>query len=325
MPDISLTVQNVNGDPATSGGNINITTGTTVGVVFNEVGSIPDLTVEAGDTITVDGYVYTYEYLGSGDVRSDPDQSAAFIRITGSSDPTAPLPVGTTYAVDLTGSPDDPDYPNLQNGNTQLDVSDLDAGGGSGGGVPFPCFTLGTQIMTPEGEVPVENLQVGDAVTTMDNAAQTIRWIGRRRLWATRNLAPIIFQSGTLDNASQLSVSPSLRIHVSGWRAKLISGNTDVLVAAKHFLHLDGVHQAQPGFVEYFHILLDRHEIIFANGQPAESLHCHPGSMELVDQESRDEILRIFPELKMQNLPASPTARKCLRRFEAEVLLNRAV
>ncbi|WP_299357083.1 Hint domain-containing protein [uncultured Shimia sp.] len=323
MPDISLTVQNVNGDPASSGGNVNITTGTTVGVVFNEVSALPEITVEPGDTVTIDGIVYTYEFLGSGDVGNDPDQPAAFIRLTGSSESNAPLTEGTTFAIDLTGPIDDPDYPNLPNGNTKLTVSDLEmpgGGSGSGGGVPFPCFTRGTLIATPEGDLPIESLQVGDAVTTMDNSSQIIRWIGRRRLWASKTLAPIIFPAGTLDNTSQLSVSPSHRILVTGWHAELVSGNLEVLVAAKHFQRFEGVHQAKPGIVEYFHILLDRHEIIFANGQAAESLHCHQGSLALVDSESREEILEIFPELRQRSSHTHSTVRPCLRQFEAEAL-----
>lgn len=324
MPDIVLTVQNVNGDPASSAGNINITTGTTIGVVFNEVNSPPDLTVEPGDTVTIDGFVYTYEFLGTGDVRGDPLQAAAFIRLTGSSDPAAPLPVGTTYAIDLTGSPDDPDYPNLQNGNTQLRVSDLIPGGpgGPGGGVPFPCYVRGTRIRTDRGEIAIERLQVGDLVQTLDGGLQPIRWIGRRLMWADRDLAPIVFAPHALENTTTFAVSPCHRVLVSGWRAELVSGNTEVLVAAKHFLGRDGVYQAPPGVVEYFHILLNRHEIIFADGQPAESLHCQQDSLQLVDAESREEILKIFPELRVPDFPASSTARPCLKLHEAKVLLN---
>ena len=120
MATISLVLQNVNGDPFTSGGNINITTGTTSDAVFNETsGSVSLSTVLTNDSVTIGGFTYYYQYLGSGDVRGDPDQPAAFIRIT-SSEAGAPLAVGDTFAIDLTGQPGDAGYPNLQNGNTQL-------------------------------------------------------------------------------------------------------------------------------------------------------------------------------------------------------------
>jgi hypothetical protein len=321
MADITLKVQNVNGDPASTGGNINIVTGPPVEVVFNEAGSPPNLAVAPGDTITVDGVVYTYAYLGTGDVRGDADQTGAFIRLTGSSDPSAPLPVGTTYAIDLDGSPDDPDYPNLQNGNTKLEVSDLDGTGGGGGAPPFPCFTPGTRIETPDGPRAIETLVVGDLVLTLDHGPQPIRWIGRRRLCADRDLSPIVFAPGVLGNRRRLAVSPCHRILVTGWRAEMICGRDEMLVAAKHFLDMDGVYRAPPGPVVYMHLLCDRHEILFAEGQATESLHCQQDSLSLVDPEGQAEILRIFPELGQGSLPAAPTCRPCARGHEARVLL----
>ena len=64
MPTISLTLQNVNGDPLTSGGSINITTGTTIGAVFNESsGSVSLNTVLANDSVTIAGFTYSYVSL----------------------------------------------------------------------------------------------------------------------------------------------------------------------------------------------------------------------------------------------------------------------
>ena len=45
-----------------------------------------------------------------------------------------------------------------------------------------PCFTPGTMIATPRGEVPIETMEVGDKVITRDNGIQTIQWIGRREM-----------------------------------------------------------------------------------------------------------------------------------------------
>lgn len=44
------------------------------------------------------------------------------------------------------------------------------------------CFTPGTGIATPKGEVAFERLKKGDRVLTRDNGIQTIRWIGRKKL-----------------------------------------------------------------------------------------------------------------------------------------------
>ena len=91
MTTVTITMQNVNGDPATSGGNINITTGTTEGGLFDESGAVSLSSVESGDTLEIGGFVYKYEYLGSHLVRGDPNQPAAYIRIVEPLPPGAPL------------------------------------------------------------------------------------------------------------------------------------------------------------------------------------------------------------------------------------------
>lgn len=65
------------------------------------------------------------------------------------------------------------------------------------------CFTNGTAIRTPQGDVLLEDLRVGDLVTTMDNGPQRILWIETRALDKTAliaapNLRPILIQKGVL-------------------------------------------------------------------------------------------------------------------------------
>ena len=45
-----------------------------------------------------------------------------------------------------------------------------------------PCFTPGTLIATPRGEIAVQDLKVGDKVLTRDNGIQDIRWIGKKHI-----------------------------------------------------------------------------------------------------------------------------------------------
>jgi Ca2+-binding RTX toxin-like protein len=41
----------------------------------------------------------------------------------------------------------------------------------------IPCFTTGTMIRTPHGDVRIEELAIGDLVCTLDNGPQPLRWI----------------------------------------------------------------------------------------------------------------------------------------------------
>ena len=314
MATISLTLQNVNGDPALSGGNINITTGTTVGAVFNETSGFVSLhTVLANDTVTIGGFTYSYVYLGAGNVRGDPGQLAAFIRITGAP-AGAPIPVGTTYAIDLTGQPGDPNYPNLQNGNSQLTVAALDRS------TPrqfpgVPCFAAGTLILTPRGEVRIEDLSVADCVRTMDSGDQPIRWIGRRRLSgadlaANPKIVPIRIRAGALGNGlprTDLVVSPQHRVLVRSRIAERVFGVPEVLIPARKLLPFDGVELACTAQgVEYIHLLFDTHQIIHSNGAPTESLFTGPEALKSLRPEARVEIETLFPELSRPDFAPVP-------------------
>jgi hypothetical protein len=158
------------------------------------------------------------------------------------------------------------------------------------------CFTAGTRISVPGGERPVEELEVGDLVVTLDHGPQPVRWIGRRKVAGRGDLAPIRFAPGAIGNARELRVSPQHRMLVTGWRAELHFGEAEVLAPARGLVDGDRVHVAPCEEVEYVHLLFDRHEIIFAEGVPSESFY--PGEFTLShDRAIAGELAVLFPEL----------------------------
>lgn len=214
-------------------------------------------------------------------------------------------------------------------------VEFLDAGGATVGTLSFtnierviPCFTPGALIATDLGEVRVEALKVGDRVLTRDNGYQAIRWIGRRELTAAELQAqpefqPVRIRRGALGlnlPERDLTVSPQHRMLMTGSRAELLFGETEVLVAAAHLEGRHGVERQAVVAVSYLHILFDQHEIIRANGAWTESYQ--PGEMTLAGMENgpRDEVLSLFPELKLGFL--FPAARITLRKREAILLFQ---
>ncbi|WP_353143118.1 Hint domain-containing protein, partial [Paracoccus sp. (in: a-proteobacteria)] len=84
------------------------------------------------------------------------------------------------------------------------------------------CFIAGTLILTADGEVPIEQIGVGDLVQTRDNGLQPVRWIGSQKLGAAElaampKLQPIRVKAGALgpDAPRQdLLVSPQHRVLV---------------------------------------------------------------------------------------------------------------
>ena len=176
-----------------------------------------------------------------------------------------------------------------------------------------PCFAAGTLIQTATGPRPVEDLQEGDVILTLDHGPQPVRWIGRRTVCARHEWAPIRFMAGTVGNDRPLLVSPQHRMLVQGWQAELYFGQTEILVAAKHLVNGDTIHRLPMDQVTYVHLLFDQHHLIFAEGAVSESLL--PGDEMLRSNPAMQcEILHLFPELQSPDgsamwQPARPVAQ----------------
>jgi hypothetical protein len=138
------------------------------------------------------------------------------------------------------------------------------------------CFASGTRVLTATGERLVESLMQGDIVLTLSGdelLAQPVKWIGRRRIdLATHprpeTVAPIRIQRGAFtDNMphSDLLVSPDHAIMVDGR-----------LICARQLVNGTTIRQEKAwSSVEYFHVELDTHAILLAEGLRAESYLRH--------------------------------------------------
>lgn len=182
------------------------------------------------------------------------------------------------------------------------------------------CFAAGTHILTINGEVQVQDLKVGDKIHTMDNGYRQIRWIGETVVPASGNLAPIVFKVGAIGNTRELRVSPQHRMLVSGWHAETLFGEHEVLCAAKYFVNDETVFVREGGEVEYFHIMFDDHEIVFAEGAPAESFHPGTQGAKTVDSNQYEELMVLFPKLREDITSYSPAARMSLRAYEGPLI-----
>jgi len=133
-------------------------------------------------------------------------------------------------------------------------------------------FSRGTHITLANGaQTPIEDLSVGDRVLTRDAGPQVIRWIGQTTERATGDMAPISIKAGTLNNTHDLIVSPNYRLFIYQRADTVGVGRSEVLVRAKDLVNGTTVTVLDGGFVDYFQILFDDHQIIFAEGIAAES------------------------------------------------------
>ncbi len=181
-----------------------------------------------------------------------------------------------------------------------------------------PCYCRGTLILTDRGEVPVEDLRIGDRLVTLSGAIRPIRWIGRRsydgRFAAgNRKVLPVLFRRASLTDDSprrDLLVSP---LHAMFLDGMLIPASA--LVNGTSIVQLEAIDR-----VEYIHIELDTHDVILAEGAASETF---------IDDDSRGmfhnaaEFHLLYPDA-----PRRP-ARFCAPRVEdgaaLEAVRNRLI
>ena len=174
-----------------------------------------------------------------------------------------------------------------------------------------PCFAFGTAILAQDGPRLVQDLRPGDLISTRDHGLQALRWIGRQTVCGLGRFAPIHFLPGALGNDGDLLVSPQHRMLVSGWRAELLFGQAEVLIAAKHLVNGTSILPCYTPEVEYFHLLLGAHEIVFAEGIPTKSFF--PGAACIAsDRNTFLEVTSLFPNIHAAGtrwIMAAPTVK----------------
>ena len=209
------------------------------------------------------------------------------------------------------------------NDGTQMAFSEIE-------GV-IPCFTPGTAIATPKGEVAVEKLKIGDRVLTRDNGIQRITWVGVKRvdqdqISSMLQLRPILIRAGALGEGMpdrDMLVSPSHRMLLVSEMAQLYFEESEVLVAAKHMIKMAGVEVSNEPHVTYIHIMCENHEIVLSDGTWSESFQPSDYTLKGFDTSQREELFALFPELATRDgVKAYRGARRTLKKQEANLLFK---
>lgn len=178
----------------------------------------------------------------------------------------------------------------------------------------------------PEGEIEIEKLRAGDTVITQDNGVQEIRWIGSSRVPRTEKLQPIRIARGALGDGipnRTLYVSPQHRMLSRSRIVERMTGAREVFVIAKKLTDMHGIHpDTRTGHVRYFHILCSNHEIVFANGAPAETLLPGPQAQEMMGPQAWAELVTVFPRIQ-ETLAKAPPVRPVMRAKRKDNLTRR--
>jgi ELWxxDGT repeat protein len=168
------------------------------------------------------------------------------------------------------------------------------------------CYCRGTRILTAGGEVAVEDLEIGDRVETSSGALRPIKWIGRRSyggrfIMGRKEMLPICFKAGSLGAGL-----PRRELWISPHHAMFIDG---VLIEAKDLVNGVSIVQANGGVeqVEYFHIELDSHDVIVAEGAWSETF---------IDDDSRAMFHNAPEYAALYPGQSAPAARYCAPRLD---------
>ncbi len=183
-------------------------------------------------------------------------------------------------------------------------------------------FAAGAFVACPGGERPVEDLEIGDLVNTLDHGPRPIRWIGMSPIEAVGDFAPVRFSTGAFGARRALDVGPHQRIHLATPMMDLLFGFPEGLAAAKYLVERPMVTPIESGEAEYFQILFDEHEIIWANGVATESLFLDEVDHNSVLSGGPAGIGHLFPELANKLPTQNQTVRPVLEGFEARLVLS---
>ena len=184
------------------------------------------------------------------------------------------------------------------------------------------CFLRGTTIRTAEGDKKIEDLAAGDLMPTVFGGTRPIQWIGRYRYrksdrakaWV-RSVLPIrIARSALGPNV------PHADLYMSEAHGLLIDG---LLVAAGNLVNdttITRYDARELDELEFFHIKLERHDVIYAQGAPAETLlKVDEGAINFA------EYLRQYGPLTTEETPCAPVLRYAYRRGEIKSCFRSAI
>jgi hypothetical protein len=161
-----------------------------------------------------------------------------------------------------------------------------DGNGGTDIVMDMPCFCTGTKILTPTGEVNVEDLQVGDTVITVRNNGPVtgrVTWTGRRSLDIARHLNPDAMHPIRIIAGAFAPGLPERDLRVSPHHALYIGGALMEAISLVNGATV--IQEFETRFVTYHHIALESHDVILAEGLPAET-YLETGSRNMFEGES---------------------------------------
>ena len=160
------------------------------------------------------------------------------------------------------------------------------------------CFGAGARVTMGDGSLrSVESLAVGMDIRTRDHGPQTLRWIGQITMRAHGPFAPVTFAPGILGNLGALTLGPFQRLFLYQRGKDRLGNRAEVLIQAKTLVDGRKVFQREGGFVTFYHLVFDDHQIIYVEGIPVESMLVSRATIARLPEALAQDLSQRFPHL----------------------------
>lgn len=150
----------------------------------------------------------------------------------------------------------------------------------------------GTMItLSNGGQKAVEDLAPGDLLLTRDHGGQPLRQVIHRTLRAVGPYAPVVIPKGLMNNDVDMILSQHQRLFLYQTDpGERLTATAETLVRADHLVDGERVFVREGGFTDYFTLVLDNHEMVYAEGIPVESLEVSSETREVLPDEVAEAV-----------------------------------
>ncbi len=183
------------------------------------------------------------------------------------------------------------------------------------------AFARGTRITLQDGSLrAVEDIRDTDVVLTRDRQGAAVLGVLHDKVPAVGRHARIIIREGAFANESELVVAAAHRLFVPERRCDLSPYRQNRMEPAHKLINGLTITPETGGTVEYFHVLMKRHEIIYAEGIPCESFLLDSSSRAGLTDRLAAQVTQLAPQLCHAPHPLSLTTNE---RRDLEVAKKR--
>ena len=201
--------------------------------------------------------------------------------------------------------------------NTQ--VTQIISNTGENAVVANYCFAAGILIATPSGQTAVEDLSIGDRIVTAEGREVAVKWVGRQTVMPlfgpAERLMPVRFAAGSLGGGlphAELTVTADHGMLIDGvicHAGALVNGTTSTRVPLSEMGDTYTV----------YHIETEEHEIILANGAPAETFIDNVSRRCFDNYAEFETLYGDVPEMEELPYPRAMSARQVPPRIKAKL------